>query len=124
LVDGTFAGDILNTPSGWPTATIAKDESTKRIYLSFGILGDTNNDGVVDAADYITVKRHMGQGVGSAGASAGDFDLDGDVDWDDLQILIGAMGAGGNGGGTIPEPATLGLLALGALAVVRRRNRR
>ena len=53
----------------------------------------------------------------------GDFDSDGDVDWDDLQTLMTGLNAGGAAGGAaIPEPATLGLLAIGALAVIRRRR--
>ena len=85
--------------------------------------GDTNGDGVVDAADYITLKSNIGTSTG-AGLAAGDFNDSGATDWADLQILIGAFNAGGVGGAqtTIPEPATLGLLALGGLAVIRRRR--
>lgn len=83
---------------------------------------DTNGDGVVDAADYIILKRNMGQSANS-GPSYGDFDNSGTTDWDDLQTLISGMGAGG-GVSSVPEPATLGLLALGALAAIRRRRTR
>lgn len=83
---------------------------------------DANGDGVVDAADYIILKRHMGTSTGAVLAD-GDFDLDGDVDWDDLQTLIGAMsGVGGTQGPTIPEPASLCLLALGGLAILHHRR--
>jgi hypothetical protein len=57
----------------------------------------------------------------------GNFDVesDGNVDWDDLQILMANFGTRSVGGGApvTPEPATLGLLAIGALAVLRRRRR-
>jgi MYXO-CTERM domain-containing protein len=87
-----------------------------------GIPGDTNNDGVVDAADYVALKRSMGQSFVAIKA-LGDFDFDGDRDWYDLQILTCAFGAGiGSAPSTAPEPASLGLLALGALAVIRRRR--
>ena len=53
-----------------------------------------------------------------------DADIDGNVDWDDLQILIANFGTRIIGGAPpAPEPATLGLLAIGALAVIRRRRR-
>jgi hypothetical protein len=48
------------------------------------------------------------------------------VDWDDLQILLANFGTRSVGGGApavTPEPATLGLLAIGALAILRRRRR-
>jgi len=83
--------------------------------------GDANGDGIVDAADYIIFKAHVGQ-ASTAGAAEGDFDESGTVDWADLQTLVGALNAAGGAGGTIPEPATLGLLAVGALAVIRRRK--
>jgi len=75
----------------------------------------------VDAADYIIVKAHMGQTTG-AGVADGDFNDSGTVDWADLQILTGAINAAGGEPPATPEPATLGLLALGAVALLRRRG--
>jgi autotransporter-associated beta strand protein len=122
----TFAGDIISTPAGWPTAMIGQDElsNPKRIYLTFGRLGDTNGDNVVDAADFITLKQNFGAGPGAAGnETIGDFNNTGTVDWADLGTLTANMGAGGPAPATTPEPATLGLLAIGALAVLRRNRR-
>jgi hypothetical protein len=45
------------------------------------------------------------------------------VDGADLGILMSNMGAGGGAPATAPEPATLGLLAIGALAMLRRNRR-
>jgi hypothetical protein len=77
----------------------------------------------VDAVDYIRLKSHMGE-MTSAGVEDGNFDFDDDVDWYDLDILQEAFGGSGGGSGPVvtPEPATLGLLALGAVAVLRRRR--
>lgn len=86
--------------------------------------GDTNSDRVVDAADYIALKRNIGKFY-DASLGQGDLDLDDDVDWDDLQILRSNFG---NvivlAPETIPEPATLGLLALGVLPLIRRMKKK
>jgi len=87
-----------------------------------GAAGDINGDGVVDAADYIILKGNLGTS-GHAANTNGDLDGDGDVDLADLGILSGGLNNGAAGAGTIPEPATLGLLAIGALALVRRRRK-
>jgi len=84
-------------------------------------LGDADTDGDVDAADYIAVKTHMGMTSG-AQLSDGDFDSDNDVDWYDLQILLDNYGSPG-ASSPAPEPTTLGLLTIGALAVIRRRRK-
>jgi len=81
---------------------------------------DTNGDGVVDAADYITVKTHMGQAT-DAGAAEGDFDGDGTVDWGDLQTLIGGISS--VGGAAVPEPATLFVMMAGGLPALLKRGR-
>jgi hypothetical protein len=120
---GSIAADIVAKPTDWPNFTIGQDTTpgAGRVYLQFGLLGDTNNDGVVDAFDYVTVKKNFGKSL--AGESNGDFDSSGKVDWADLAILMKNFGAGAGAPGVTPEPATLGLLALGALAVIRRRRR-
>jgi autotransporter-associated beta strand protein len=86
--------------------------------------GDTNGDFVVDAADYIAIKTNFGlSGLGITRLQ-GDL-IDNDVvDWADLQELMNAMATRTvPGAPAAPEPATLGLLAIGALAVLRRRRR-
>jgi len=119
--------DVTNLDGSWTVGSLllTNDSVNGVIYLtglSNSAPGDTNNDGIVDAVDYITVKTHIGQAT-SAGPAEGDFDNDGDVDWNDLQTLMTGMNAGGNAGGAVPEPATLALLAFGAVAVIRRRRR-
>ena len=89
-------------------------------YISSVIPGDANWDGVVDAADYIALKRSFGMASG-ARYQDGDFDGDHDVDWDDLVILQGSFGQGTGGTPTIPEPGSAMLLVFGAAALLRRR---
>ena len=84
--------------------------------------GDADGDGDVDAADYIMIKRNMGTS-GHDDYTNGDLTGDGNVDWDDLQALQSAMTVDTKVGTVIPEPATMSLLAFGAMALIRRRRR-
>ena len=59
--------------------------------------GDTDQNGTVDAGDYIALKTNIGTTSGATSAT-GDFDGDGDVDWYDLQILRA------NYGSVVPTP--------------------
>ena len=90
-------------------------------------LPDANGDEVVDAADYIILKQNFGMPSGalwSQGNFSDGLDGVGTVDWDDLQILMAEFGTRSVGGvPAVPEPATLGLLAIGALTLLRRRLR-
>jgi len=89
-------------------------------YVTSVLPGDANWDGVVDAADYIALKRNFGRASG-ARYKDGDFNGDHAVDWNDLQTLMGNFGARGVGSApAAPEPATLGLLALLALSLPKR----
>lgn len=85
------------------------------------LAGDADGDGDVDSADYIMIKTHFGgpPAVDTEG-SGGDFNDNGTVDWDDMQILLAAFNKGA-GADTIPEPASVMLLILGAAALLRRR---
>jgi hypothetical protein len=125
LIDGlALSGEFSSTslPSLGGGLEWLINRTTSDFVLSVALLGDADMNGVVDAADYIALKRHMGQGSGAARAN-GDLDRDGDVDFNDLQILMGNFGAvGGSAPATTPEPATLALLALGGLVMLRRRR--
>jgi len=104
-------------PTGNPAAnqTWFYEVDSVQISMADTLTGDADENGVVNAADYIALKSHMGQGSGATAA-------DGDVDWDDALLLRAHYGETSAGSGTIPEPATLSLLALGGLAVLRRRR--
>jgi hypothetical protein len=99
--------------------------------------GDLNLDGNVDAYDYITLKANYGKT--NASWSQGDFNGDGLVGYADLQALAANIGytstphpivvplGGGHrvtGGASMPEPGSAILLALGAAALLRRRETR
>jgi hypothetical protein len=83
--------------------------------------GDANNDGYVDVVDLGILAKNYDT-VGSAVWSMGDFNNDSAVDVVDLGILAKNYDwVAGVPVGT-PEPATLSLLAVGAVAMVRRRR--
>ena len=114
----TGAFDVI--PEGWSVSIEGTD-----LVLIYGIRhpGDTNLDGDVDAFDYLVLQAGYGTASGATW-DIGDFDGDGDVDifdYLDLQSNYGWTASGG-GGSSIPEPATLSLLALASLAVLRRKR--
>jgi hypothetical protein len=87
------------------------------IYQPVSIDGDATLDGVVDLADFSTLKDHFGAGDRFR---QGDFDRDLDVDLADFGILKGNFGSVA---ATVPEPASLVLMLVGALVVARRCRR-
>jgi MYXO-CTERM domain-containing protein len=121
---GTGAAIISAGSTGWDVSRASTVRDGAKVYITgiAGLPGDTNDDGVVDAADYITVKQNFG--MTDADWSQGNFTVgDGTVDWADLQILMAHFGTRSVGGApAAPEPAALGLLALGAAALLRRRR--
>ena len=82
--------------------------------------GDTNEDKVVDAFDFITLKKNFGKSSGATQAD-GDFNTSGTVNWADLSILMNHMGPA-SPATSVPEPCSAMLLVFGAAAMLRRRR--
>ncbi|HDY65896.1 MAG TPA: PEP-CTERM sorting domain-containing protein [Phycisphaerae bacterium] len=99
------------------TATLGIDNITAVPEPS--LLGDANNDGVVSADDYGSVQLHFGD-TGDIGI-LGDANLDGVVSADDYGSV--QLNFGATQGMPTPEPATLALLVLGGLVMLRRKRK-
>jgi hypothetical protein len=99
--------------------------------------GDANLDGKINIDDYGRIDGNVGQSGSVFGWSRGDFNYDGKINIDDYGIIDGninrqgavfattgsATSAALNGAAAVPEPASLSLVALGAVSVLRRRRR-
>jgi hypothetical protein len=81
------------------------------------VYGDFNLDGEVNAGDLALLATNYGL-AGDWGWATGDSNGDGNVDAGDLALLASNYGTVVH---TVPEPATLALLAMGAMAMARRR---
>jgi hypothetical protein len=86
---------------------------------------DFNNDGVIDAADYV-VWAKFNPATGTGTQPTGDANGDGDIDGDDYSIWVQNFGdpaPGGGNGGAVPEPGTLALFSVVSLLTIGWRNR-
>jgi len=84
--------------------------------------GDANLDGLIDAADYMTLKQNFA-GPRTVTWTSGDFDFDGAVTWRDLSALeANIVAVAPTQPAQLPEPTALALVAGGGLAAMRRRK--
>lgn len=82
--------------------------------------GDLNFNGVIDATDLARMQSYFGQTTHWYGR--GNVNEDDVINATDLAILAENYGFAAPGGSAVPEPATLGLLSLGGLALLKRRT--
>jgi hypothetical protein len=92
-----------------------------RVTLHELLDGDADLDGAVGRDDFLALRT----GFGSVGDwFSGDFNFDGEVDFLDYVALKQNWGDSLADEDGVPEPATLVLLGVGALAAIRRRTAR
>jgi len=118
-----------------PVSLVSAQAIPDNFFVSAGepIAGDINLDGDVDLVDLGTFSGNFDRVFHRPVTWAdGDFDGDGDVDLVDFGLLSGNYGYGvpaplnlgvdASGFSVVPEPGTMVLLALGGLALHRRRQ--
>ena len=82
--------------------------------------GDANLDGCVDGLDYVAWSNNYD--LDPSSWVEGDYNLDGVTDGLDYVVWSNNYNAGCPTPGAVPEPATMVLLAMGAVALIRRRR--
>jgi autotransporter-associated beta strand protein len=142
IINDTGANTTAST--GTPLYSTLDGASTADgdILVKYTYYGDANLDGAVDGSDYTLIDN--GFNVHLTGWYNGDFNYDGVVDGSDYTLIDNAFNTqgaslaaviastsaiataqiAGSGISAVPEPTTLGLLGIGAIGLLGRRNRR
>lgn len=129
LISESLSTGEMQTPLMVPSTTDGERRTITRLDAAFLrdigwnlalLLGDANNDGVVDAADYLAVEANDGAIDVADGFLWGDANDDGRVDGDDFIAIEQNFGAS-LPGLTVPEPAVAAIMLVGFASLTRRR---
>ena len=118
--------------------------NTSDVLVKYTYFGDANLDGVVNGSDYTLIDNGFNNNL--TGWHNGDFNYDGIVNGDDYTLIDNAFNTqgpslagapsemmaintsqidgGSSGSSAVPEPTSLGLLAIGAMGLLGHRRRR
>jgi hypothetical protein len=88
-----------------------------------GVLGDYNGNGIVDAADYTVWRDHLGQSFALQNRDPANTGVVSAADYASWKANFGAHAGSGAGSlSSVPEPSSIVLLIIGALAFAARRR--
>jgi len=131
-IDVTFKNDLVMLTGGYDENDVACDgfrfelNAVGRLHGT-ARPGDTNDNDIVDGWDYKNLVAQFGR---APDAESADFNGDGIVDLEDFAILRNHFGSGvasapdARFGSTIPEPATLILMATGLPLLLKSKRRK
>ena len=97
------------------------DDDLNALDVRTPLLGDTNDDGVVDIVDLTALAANWFN-LNPPWWTSGDYDGNGVIDIVDLTALAANWGLVGDPP-PVPEPVTVALLSVGCLALLRRRRK-
>lgn len=121
------------TSLGSTFSVTVPQQSMEVVILNPVLAGDMNRDGHVNSADILPMMQALSnpQSYESTyGINVADLQLIGDTSGDstftnaDLQFLLNTLKSGGGSGDSVPEPTSIALLGLGALAIAFLRRTR
>ena len=121
-----FASGLVD--GGLGEVTVTESAVTLTILAVVGVPGDLSGDGDVDTEDVGLFELQFGSqphGPVPGPPYTADFDEDDDVDLHDFLVMRDYLGTGVGAAPAVaatPEPATMTVLALGGLMVLRRRR--
>lgn len=136
-----LSSEVLNISGNQTGDFMGQTVDASSVLVRTTLNGDSNLDGLVGFPDLVAVAQHYGQNDGQATWFGGDFTFDGNVGFADLVAV--AQNYGGTfptaaaipgapvnfnadmaaAFGSVPEPSTLGVVALAGLALLRRRRK-
>jgi hypothetical protein len=131
-----FDNSLLQTNT-WPFggSTVV---SPNAVLGKYTYIGDADLNGMVTPDDYGAIDSNLGQTVSTAGGMnwfQGDWNFDGEITPDDYGAVDANLGNGQGGAlvatglaaqgvAAVPEPSSVLMISLGALATIRRRAKR
>ena len=119
---GFYAQNAIDADNIATDAVVTTFSNISLTPLSAGLEGDLNDDGFVGIDDLNIVLGNWNATVTAGDPLSGDPSGDGFVGIDDLNEVLGNWNAGTPiPASFVPEPATLGLIALGGVALLRRK---